>query len=325
MSCLLLKGSSGNPAPPKEEVKGPEVGGCKRGHEREAKIIVKTEATDVHSANAHVPRASARPPTLRGSAARPHGDPGLSQDPCFPPPSTARVLWPVTGKPAKREQARAALCLDGLMSQEGCDLPHAPSYPHRDTESFLTPGSPGPPAHASEMGPAQALAVAAVPSVCRLWAEHRVRTAAEHPLAPRWPEGAAAPPTPAGTGSAASARLLSPPARPFHPHPPTSNATQSLPPSETDAQVGWGVEGTGRCTAVCSPSAHRWPLQRSSRYRGTSAVPPHCPIFPPHPCGRPIPLTIPRSLELLAPRCTQGLQLGQALPHPPRSPLVLRD
>lgn len=27
MSCLLLKGSSENPAPPKEEVKGPEVGG----------------------------------------------------------------------------------------------------------------------------------------------------------------------------------------------------------------------------------------------------------------------------------------------------------
>lgn len=27
MSCLLLKGSSENPAPPKEEVKGPEGGG----------------------------------------------------------------------------------------------------------------------------------------------------------------------------------------------------------------------------------------------------------------------------------------------------------
>lgn len=70
MSCLLLKGSSENPAPPKEEVKGPEVGGCKRGHEREAKIIVKMEATDVHSANAQVPRASVRPPPseLRGTA-----------------------------------------------------------------------------------------------------------------------------------------------------------------------------------------------------------------------------------------------------------------
>lgn len=43
MSCLLLKGSSENPAPPKEEVKGPEGGGCKRGHEREAKISVNIE------------------------------------------------------------------------------------------------------------------------------------------------------------------------------------------------------------------------------------------------------------------------------------------
>lgn len=43
MSCLLLKGSSENPAPPKEEVKGPEGWGCKRGHEREAKISVNIE------------------------------------------------------------------------------------------------------------------------------------------------------------------------------------------------------------------------------------------------------------------------------------------
>lgn len=43
MSCLLLKGSSENPAPPKEEVKGPEGGGCKKGHEREAKITVNME------------------------------------------------------------------------------------------------------------------------------------------------------------------------------------------------------------------------------------------------------------------------------------------
>lgn len=43
MSCLLLKGSSENPAPPKDEVKGPEGGGCKRGHEREAKITVNME------------------------------------------------------------------------------------------------------------------------------------------------------------------------------------------------------------------------------------------------------------------------------------------
>lgn len=43
MSCLLLKGSSENPAPPKEEVKGPEGGGCKRGHEREAKRTINME------------------------------------------------------------------------------------------------------------------------------------------------------------------------------------------------------------------------------------------------------------------------------------------
>lgn len=126
MSCLLLKGSSENPAPPKEEVKGPDVGGCKRGHEREAKIIVKMEAADVHAANAHVLRASLRPPTLWALRHGPHGDP------CSPPPLTIRVPRPVRGKPASMEQARASLCLHRLMSQERCPLPHAPPYAHRD-------------------------------------------------------------------------------------------------------------------------------------------------------------------------------------------------
>lgn len=84
MSCLLLKGSSENPAPPKEEVKGPEVGGCKRGHEREAETVVNTEAADVHRA-------------LRAARHSPRSDPGSLTSTHYTPPSTAGVLRPVKG------------------------------------------------------------------------------------------------------------------------------------------------------------------------------------------------------------------------------------
>lgn len=140
MSCLLLKGSSEHPAPPKEEVKGPEVGGCKRGHEREAEIIVNTEAADVHQA-------------LWGAQHGRHSGPGsLTSPPHFPPPSTAGVLWPVRSS-QQTHRAGESSPVPRRASDMGWGW-GAPCHPQGDIRSLLTPGSPGLPAHTSDMRPA---------------------------------------------------------------------------------------------------------------------------------------------------------------------------
>lgn len=52
--CLFLKGLFENFVFLKEEVKGLEVGGWKRGYEREVEIIVNTEVTDVYWVDVYI-------------------------------------------------------------------------------------------------------------------------------------------------------------------------------------------------------------------------------------------------------------------------------
>ena len=121
MSCLLLKGSSENPVPPKEEVKGPEVGAAREDTKREAETIVNMEAGTPTEPSRVCGRAPARPE-------------GCSPAPCFPPPSIDGVLWPTRGSRQTHGSGEKTQQLDGLVMRRGmggggsCSLPPAWGY-----------------------------------------------------------------------------------------------------------------------------------------------------------------------------------------------------
>lgn len=164
MSCLLLKGSSENPAPPKEEVKGPEVGGCKRGHEREAKqSLTGRQRGPPVSVHASRPLTSGRHRALLG----PRGSLRLPA----PPPSTAGALWPVKGKSPHAEGAEG-----GSVPRRLASLRASPAH----VGSFLTPGL-------SPQGPLGLLLCSAMRPLASLLSGAGVAPGAASPLSqPGW-------------------------------------------------------------------------------------------------------------------------------------------
>lgn len=202
MSCLLLKGSSEHPAPPKEEVKGPEVGGCKRGHEREAEIIINTEAADIHRA-------------LRACTAWPPLGPRVSHK----PPRLSSTLNSRGPLASEEQPATHRAGESSPVPRRASDMGWgwgASCHPQGDIRSLLTPGSPGLPAHTSEMRPASPPSVSV-----RRW----VRAAPDPLCARGLPDPVAqvrAHRSPVGTAITASSGLLSPLARTLPQPPPAS-------------------------------------------------------------------------------------------------------